>query len=192
MERFFDYIHLFMVFHSRTKFIKIKSVAKWYKKRKRVHREKKFFNQQLFFILSIPLFFCIATQGCSRIIYKYDPCQSDNILKPLNLEKIAIVTGLDGLLDIRSIDNCPDLIFLKPGVEIHLLPGSHQIKVTERPFIAPNGNTIYSNAIIVLKFDASAGHKYEIKHINKGDWTKVSGKDKGSWNAKIIDLGKVN
>ena len=154
---------------------------------------KKIFSINSFFLMIfIPLFFSISTQGCSRIIYKYDPCKSDNTLKPLPLEKIAIVTGLDGLLDIRSIDNCPDLIFLKPGVEIHLIPGSHQIVVCERPFIAPNGNTIYSNASLVLKFDASAGHKYEIKHINKGDWTAVSGKDKGSWNAKIIDLGKVN
>ena len=144
-----------------------------------------------FLMIFIPLFFCIGVYGCSRIIYKYDPCNSDNAVKPLPLEKIAIVTGLDGLLEIRSIDNCSDLIFLKPGVEIHLLPGSHQIKVAERPFISPSGNTIYSNAIIVLKFDALPGHKYEIKHINIGDWTATTGKGKGSWNAKIVNLGKV-
>jgi len=140
------------------------------------------------------LLLCFLFTGCyPKIHYRYRPCHDNNPVKPLAKHKIAIVTGRDGLLEIHEIDKCQDLILLRPGVEIHLLPGYHQIIVTVRPFIDPNGFTIYSKVKKRIKFDALEGHIYELQYIGIGDWTvNVTGSIEGGWDTKLVDLGKVN
>jgi len=144
--------------------------------------------------LFISLLCSSLVTGCyTKIHYRYKPCHAENPLKPLPCTKTAIVTGQDGLLEIHSIDKCPDLILLRPGVEVHLLPGIHSIVIAVRPFKDPAGYTIYSKIKKGIKFDTFAGHVYEFQYIGIGDWTVNGvGEVKGSWDVKLVDLGKMN
>ena len=140
------------------------------------------------------LLFSLLITGCyTKIHYRYRPCHDDKPLKILPRQKSAIVTGRDGLLEIHSIDTCPDFILLRPGVEVHLLPGIHSVVLTTIPFKDPAGYTIYSKIKKGIKFDTIEGHMYEFQYIGIGDWTVNGvGEVKGGWDVKLVDLGKMN
>jgi hypothetical protein len=103
--------------------------------------------------------------------------------KNLPQNKIAIISGDDGLLDLHSIDSHKTFVILRPGVEIHVLPGLHVLTVTVRAFRSPDGRLIYTKGFQKLKFMAVEGHHYKVQYQGIGDWTSKDGK----WYARIID-----
>ncbi|KPA12677.1 hypothetical protein MHK_007119 [Candidatus Magnetomorum sp. HK-1] len=100
--------------------------------------------------------------------------------KTLQPDKIAIISGDDGLLEVQEIDKKQQLIMLRPGVEIHLLPGFHRIKINVRPFQDPTGRIIYSKHYKIIEFNAIAGYNYKIKYLGEGDWNNG-----GTWSAQL-------
>jgi ankyrin repeat protein len=130
---------------------------------------------------AILLIYVLCIYGCSQTVITYPG-------DPLSPDDVAIIIGEDGVLEIKAIDKQQKLFFLRPGVEIHVLPGIHRIILNVRSFQDASGNLIYSKHNKILEFEALAGHKYKIEYSGKGNQDIMT----GTWTAQLIDITILN